>query len=511
MTPDGQGRAVERDDAFAVALRAAFSGAGEGHTPDVDLAALMRPAPDPELEARMRALADLVARELDACAPEGRQRLDAVFVLTGRIERARLTCHTGTRSVEVAPSSAVLRLVSDHRELAARTPTGPWWRMRVRLTADGAPDIDYDHGELPIADEDRLPPDAYRADLARLGFPREKLPTWLAAYVGHEDRQSRSPVLAAARARADAEAGVRPVAPVDGLPQLPTMWARWALLSAAFVAAGSAAGPRVRPSHAWFEHSGRGGATLWLLPGDRAVLSGGVWEAPGLAAAYRGDAPFPDLFAGAPASVTDEVLDPRGADGLLSFCYWYEGRRWCRGESQQPEEVTTAVPDVRTADTVIDVVARLTGRGDEPAVRRAAVQLVAAAEARTVTRDMLVGLFGGGDGDVDGALQQLVLADVAGRADFPPIDEQSAIAIVREHMLDNGLETPEYSVRNLAASRLGVGWMVYVPVPRGETRIWRAIFYVADDGVLERSSSAEAPSRYEAGFEKRFHERRRNR
>jgi hypothetical protein len=127
-----------------------------------------------------------------------------------------------------------------------------------------------------------------------------------------------------------------------------------------------------------------------------------------------------------------------------------------------------------------------------------------------VTRDMLVRLFGGGDVDIDGAFQQLVMADVARRADFPPIPEHLAIAIVREYLLDNGLETPDYSVRDLTASRLGVGWMVYVPVPRGETRIWRAIFYVADDGVLEQSSSAEAPSRYEAGFEKRFHERRRN-
>jgi hypothetical protein len=510
VTPDERRRESETDDAFAVALREAFQGVGQDYASDVDLALLMDPTPDPELEAQVRALADRIAGELGVDAPEGWQRLDAVFALTGQAERARLVCDIGTRSLDMAPSFPVLRLVREQRELAARMPTGPWWRLVIRLTAGGVLEIDYDYGEVPFPDEYRLPPDAYRADLARFGFPREKLPTWLAAYVGHEDRQLRSPRLAAARARADAEAELRPMASVDEMPHLPAMWTRWATLSAAFVAVGSARGPRVRPSHAWFEGSTRGGSTLWLLPGDRAVLSGGVWEAPELAAAYRGDAPFPDLLAGAPDWVTDDVLDARGSNGLMSFCYWYEGQRWCRGESQKPEEFATAVPGVWTAATVSGIVAGLTGRGDEPAVRRAAARLVAAADAGVVTRDMLVRLFGGGDVDIDGAFQQLVMADVARRADFPPIPEHLAIAIVREYLLDNGLETPDYSVRDLTASRIGVGWMVYAPVPRGETRIWRAIFYVADDGVLEQSSSAEAPSRYEAGFEKRFHERRRN-
>ncbi|MBG0853672.1 hypothetical protein I2W78_17910 [Streptomyces spinoverrucosus] len=459
----------------------------------------------------MHALEDRIVHELAVDAPKGWLRLDAVFALTGQTERARLVYDIDARSLDIGPSASVMDLVRAHRELAALMPTGPWWRLEIRLTADGVPEVDYDHGEAPFPDEYLLPPDAYRADLARFGFPHEKLPTWLAAYVGHEDRQSRSPRVAAARARADAEAEVRGVALGDAMPELPVVWAWWATLSAAFVAAGSLRGPRVRPSHAWFENSSRGGSTLRLLPGERAVLSGGVRDAPELAAAYRGDAPFPDLFAGAPDWVTDDVLDARGSNGLMSFCYWYEGQRWCRGESQEPEDVAVALPGIRTAATVSDTVARLTGRGGEPAVRRAAARLVAAAEAGAVTRDMVVHLFGGGDADIDGAFQQLWMADVVRRTDLPPIPEDRAIAIVREYMLANGLEGPDYSVRDLTASRLGVGWMVYVPVPRGETRIWRAIFYVADDGVLERSSSAEAPSRYEAGFEQRFHERRRSR
>jgi hypothetical protein len=38
--------------------------------------------------------------------------------------------------------------------------------------------------------------------------------------------------------------------------------------------------------------------------------------------------------------------------------------------------------------------------------------------------------------------------------------------------------------------------------------IGRAIFYVADDGVLEHSSSSVAPAVFAGEFEQRFHARR---
>jgi hypothetical protein len=38
--------------------------------------------------------------------------------------------------------------------------------------------------------------------------------------------------------------------------------------------------------------------------------------------------------------------------------------------------------------------------------------------------------------------------------------------------------------------------MVFVPTEPGEISIGRAIFYIADDGVLEQSSSSVAPSVY---------------
>ncbi|MBR7518617.1 hypothetical protein KC217_23395, partial [Mycobacterium tuberculosis] len=71
--------------------------------------------------------------------------------------------------------------------------------------------------------------------------------------------------------------------PVTGeLPDLRTLWARWAVLASAFVAAGSERGPRRGPSVGVCERAGHSGSTLTLRPGDRAVLSGGVWEAPAL-------------------------------------------------------------------------------------------------------------------------------------------------------------------------------------------------------------------------------------
>jgi hypothetical protein len=490
------------DDTFANAFREAFDGNGQSASPS-----LSEPAPDPNVQARAHALTQRVGRELAATGPDGWQRLDAVFALTRQVEIVRVVYTDGTRATDIGPSAAVLRLVREQRELAARLPAGPWWRMLLTASATGDLDVHYDHGAEPIPAEHRVPPEVYRADLAEFGFPFEKLPTWLAAHLGHGDRQLRSAETAAARVRTDAAAEIRPIPSIGEMPDLPTMWVRWATLAAAFVAVRSTKGPRMLPSHARFESAKRAGSSLWLLPGgDRAVLSGGVWNAPALAATYRGDAPFPDLFAGAPDWVADPLLDARGASGLMSFCYWWDGGRWCRGKSPTPDELATAIPGVWTADTVTGIVMSLVGRDDET-TRRTTARLVAAAASGIVERDTLSQVFGDG-ADVDGAVHQLMLAGVVAHDDLPPIPEHVAIGIVRDHILDNGLETPDYAVADLTASRLSVGWMVYVPVPPGMMMIWRAIFYVADDGVLERATSATPPSRYEADFEQRFRKRR---
>ncbi|WP_433713533.1 hypothetical protein ACQP2U_04465 [Nocardia sp. CA-084685] len=87
------------------------------------------------------------------------------------------------------------------------------------------------------------------------------------------------------------------------------------------------------------------------------------------------------------------------------------------------------------------------------------------------------------------------------------ISREAAIAQVRQFVLDQNMDTTGYPLENPRADRIRVGWMVYVPTEPGEISICRAIFYVADDGVLEQSSSSVAPSVYAVEFERRFQQR----
>ncbi|MFD4074452.1 hypothetical protein [Nocardia ignorata] len=295
----------------------------------------------------------------------------------------------------------VLDLVRAHRVRVFEPGTGPWWRLIMRASADGRSEVDYDYGDEPFPDDQLLTPEAYLADLQ--AFPRARVPVWLAAYVRQEDSQRRSARQAAVRARS---AGVASAREVAGLPGLAAVWGRWAVLSAAFVAGESERGPRVFPSMGIFEGEGRSGSTLYLLPGDRAVLSGGVWGALDLEAAYNSTGVLPDYYAGAPEWVANQVLNPRAANGLLSFCFWWDRGNWYRGESAEVEQLAVALPGIRTAEQVVDAV-RAAGPADAP--RSAVAALVAAAEGGEVTRELLTDAVGS-VGDIDGAWYQLMLA-----------------------------------------------------------------------------------------------------
>jgi hypothetical protein len=285
------------------------------------------------------------------------------------------------------------------------------------------------------------------------------------------------------------------------------MWARWATIAAAFVATGSKQGPRMMPSLGRFETSRRNGSTLYALPGGRAVLSGGSWNAPALDAAYNSGAQLPRFYAGAPDWVANPVLNPRADTGLLSFCYWWDAGRWYRGESPPAEDCAEAVPGVWTSDTVTGLVARRAAKQPgQQQLAAAAAALLTAAEAGVVTREAVTELFGEDSFDVDGAMYQFTLAGLAAAVPLEMSSEE-ATARVRQYILGTGLDTRGYPVSELTADRFSAGWMVYVPVPRGEIAIGRAIFYIADDGVLEQSSSSIAPSRFIAGFEQRFRQR----
>ncbi|WP_433520596.1 hypothetical protein ACQPZ2_24525 [Nocardia pseudovaccinii] len=473
--------------------------------PDADGADTDRESPSTAqaVDDEMTRLAEQVAAEIAESGPPGWQSMAASFALTVAEEAVDVVFTVDDRSVRVDPPNAVLASVRRLREVSARLEQGPWWRLLLWSSEAGAPEFGYDYGEEPFPDGQLFAPEVYRSDLS--AYPRDRLPVWLAAYIGHGERQTRSPRSAVTAVHTHRAAGVRPVPLQNQLPDLPVLWARWAVLSAAFVAVGSPLGPRMLPSLGWFESSRRSGSTLYVLPGGRAVLSGGVWNPPELDAVYNEDAPMPNYYAGAPDWVADPVLNPRAAAGLLSFCYWWEEGRWWRGESPSPERCGSAVPGVWTVGTVVDIVTGQLPDREDTRRRDAADALVSAAQVGIVTRAMVSDVFGEAeDFDIEAVLRQFSIAGVTARELPQPISAGDAIDRVRTYILERGLDTTRYPVEELTADRVDVGWMVYVPVPRGEIAIGRAIFYVADDGVVEHSTSSIAPSVYVIGFEQRY-------
>ncbi|WP_109526106.1 MULTISPECIES: hypothetical protein [Nocardia] len=342
-----------------------------------------------------------IAALLTGLAPQGRNEIHAIFVLAATAELAAVVA-TDEQGVaaQIIPTGEVMALVRAHREASTALSEGPWWRYLLVVSMSGEVRTDYDFGDEPFPDEHLFDPDVYRADLEV--FPRYRLPVWLGAHIRHGDRQSR-PAEVAARAEPDAA-----VVETD-LPALPSMVGRWAVLSAAFVAVGSPWGPRVLPALGMFEGVERSGSSLWVLPGDRAVLSGGVWNDPVLDAVYNTGAKMPDLYAGAPAWVANPVLDPRAGIGLLSFCYWWDRGRWYRGDSPAVADIAAAVPGVWSQESTAEIVAALIDdrTGDREAVRT----LVRAADRGKIDRAALTRVFA--DGDIDDAWLQLIMAGVA--------------------------------------------------------------------------------------------------
>lgn len=353
-------------------------------------------------------LARLVAG-VAALGRPGLRRVDAAFALTVSAESARIICTDGTRVTRIEAPPALLALARAHRAESLTAVGGPWWRLLVRVNAFGAPEIDYDYGDEPFPGDQLFRPEAYRADVA--AYPRPRLPVWLAAYIGHRDRQSRSPRRAEVAARADRTRGIQPTPITEDLPAFPEIWARWATLSAVYEAVAADPGPRIVPDTAWFEsaRNASSGSSLYALPGDRAVLSGGVWNAPTLNAAYNGGIDLPNLYAGAPGWVTNTVLNPRAAVGLLSFCFWWEGGRWYGGESPSVPQCGAALPPIWSPGAVVETAVRLLWQRPGPRHRAALARLLSAAERGAVTREVVRDAVGA-QRDLDGALRQLSAA-----------------------------------------------------------------------------------------------------
>lgn len=456
-------------------------------------------------EQRTTELINSVARELVAVAPDNWHRLEAVFALTvaGGVSFV-LYYDEADRVLQHEPSREVVELARLHRETSATPDKGPWWRLLLDLDGAGEVTVELDYGQEPFPDDQLLDPEAYVADLQ--AFPRDRVPLWLAAYISHGNRQLRSARQAAVQARTDREVGIAPVLSENDFPELATLWARWATIAAAFVAVRSDWGPRVLPALAAFEGSARSGSTLFLLPGERAVLSGGLWNAPELDGAYNGGAPLPEVYAGAPEWVADQVLNPRAATGLLSFCYWWDRGHWYRGQSPASDRIRPAVPGVWSVQDVIEILCGVVSTDPTDEQRSAAADLVTAAETGSVTRKTVTALFDDPDDDIDAALYQLSVAGLLAPAS-EELPKDRAIAMVRRYIDGRDIETTNYPLDELVAERLDVGWAVFVPTRPGEIAIGRAVFYIADDGVIEQSSSSIAPSIYAEGFEQRFYDR----
>lgn len=346
---------------------------------------------------------DPIVRQLAQLGLPAWVRFSAVFAFTVSAEVAQLRFWSDDQTGLVPVPEAIASLVRQQREVAAAMPAGPWWRLLLDVTDQGETTVDYDYGDEPFPDEQLLAPEHYRNDLD--AYPRSRVPAWLAGYIAGPI-QRRDPGQAAAGVIADAEAG-RAATPIDDLPAPPDIWARWTVVSAAYVGVKSEWGPRIFPGCCWYESDHRSGSTLYLLPGDRAVASGGKWNSPLLEVAYNGDQSLPDLYTGAPAWVNDTVLNTRNRNGLLSFCFWWTEGRWYRGGTNTAGEVEESLPPVLTADQAVQTIIGQTGPGTEDQCRA----LLNAASNHTATADDVAAIFvNHPDAAIAAAINQLSLA-----------------------------------------------------------------------------------------------------
>jgi hypothetical protein len=144
-----------------------------------------------------------------------------------------------------------------------------------------------------------------------------------------------------------------------------------------------------------------------VLPGDRAVLSGGKWNSELLDAAYNGGQPLPDLYTGAPVWVNDAVLNSRVRNGLLTFCFWCEDGQWHRGATDTAGELDGPIPAIWTVDETIQTMVSQTG----PGTKSQCESLLAAATNHNATPGEVAAIFANHpDADADAAINQLSLA-----------------------------------------------------------------------------------------------------
>jgi hypothetical protein len=369
-----------------------------------------RDAPEPDDDAataeEASRLIEPIVQQLAQLGPAGWEELSAEFAFTVSSQIAQLQFSSDDRTGLVPVPQSIAELVRRQREVAARMSAGPWWRLLLTCTSRGETTVEYDYGDEPFPSDQLVAPEHYRNDLD--SYPRSRVPVWLAGYVAGPVAQGRDPRTAMAGETADNAAGRSAIATV-AIPPLPDLRARWAVLSAAYAGVESGWGPRIYPGYAWYESDQRSGSTLFVLPGDRAVLSGGKWNSELLDAAYNGGQPLPDLYTGAPAWVNDSALNTRNRNGLLTFCYWWADGQWYRGTADTSGELDIALPALRTPELTIEAMVNQTGPGAEDACEA----LLTAAVNQSATPHDVAAIFADRpDADVAAAVNQLSLAGV---------------------------------------------------------------------------------------------------
>ncbi|WP_159080174.1 hypothetical protein [Nocardia suismassiliense] len=362
------------------------------------------PAPAEDYAAEMRRSADQLAAAITdlflPAAPPQWEQLRLGFSVT-------VAAVSGDAVFLVDDAPVVVEIPTEARELvqALRAITVPpgeraWWQVTLVRGRTGTTSYEFGYGDVAFPVDRLLPTAAYRADLEH--FPRERLPVWLAARLRVDAGAQPLPqVLNQARLDRGPATSVR-------FLTAQTVWARWATVAAAAVAIGTEWGPRITGATAVFEGTDGSGSTLHLLPRGRAVLSGGLWNAPELDAAYNDGAQLPEYYAGVPDWLDGSVVNHRAFSGQLSFCYWWDGTNWSSGQSPAPTTIGAAIPCVWTPATVADIVCAVLGAS---ASRPAVEDLLTAAESGSVTSDLAEAAFTTEDyTDVPGAWSQLALA-----------------------------------------------------------------------------------------------------
>ncbi|MFT9665427.1 hypothetical protein ACM0CQ_24540, partial [Mycobacteroides abscessus subsp. abscessus] len=136
-------------------------------------------------------LIEPIVQQLALLGPPGWEHFSALFAMAGDARVAQLRFLSNSGSTVVPVPARIAELAAEHRDIAARLPAGPWWRMLLEVTDKGQVTEKYDYGDEPFPDDQLFRPADYRRDVDR--YPRRDLPVWLAGYIAGPEAQGRPP------------------------------------------------------------------------------------------------------------------------------------------------------------------------------------------------------------------------------------------------------------------------------------------------------------------------------